>query len=250
MIPLNDIKMNTSTDNYNLELFKKISKLKNIPLAIHLSSENYVDDLTDFRKVTSKSFVYNDVTYPVVYLTSSDYGGLTFFHPTLGKLRLVVNLEFYYVYGIFFGDELYAFKGEAYEALEQFGFYPKEIPYGDAYFDIDSGIPKQELQDLKNTVVSKEMLFNSYENLLNYNISFDDKRKDFLIVFWSLIEGIRFEYISNAVSSTLGSGNATKITYQDFFNLAEQWADLCVAAAKAGKYNQDIAVYDLHRLEN
>ena len=67
------------------------------------------------------------------------------------------------------------------------------------------------------------------------------------MVFWSLIEGIRFAEISNAINNTI-NGSGTSLTYADFYHLADDWADRSVDAAHKGKLDPRIAVYELHRI--
>ncbi len=232
----------------NEELFKKISTIHGEPLTFSLD-RSFEEGLNSFRTLTSKLIDYNKCTYPSVYLSDKDYGGLTIHFSDDKELRLVVNFEFYYVYGMFIDDDLYAFKGEACEALVDFGFEPKEIPYGDAYYDIDEGLSKKQLEDLKNTSVTLTLLYTSLGMVIDPSVGFDEKREALLIVFWSLVEGIRFAYISNTINALL-NGYEEERTYNDFYELAETWADLCVAAAKKGVLDDRIAVYDLHRLEN
>ena len=67
-------------------------------------------------------------------------------------------------------------------------------------------------------------------------------------MFWSLIEGIRFAFISKSVDDQI-NGDGTNDTYQSYYDLAEKWADLSVAAAQKGELDPAIAVYELHRIQ-
>ena len=232
----------------NAQIFEKISWLYDKLLHVDLD-ENFVESLGEFRRLTSKEETYNGQKYPAVYMWSDDYGGLTFNYGNGKKLQLILNLEFYYCYGFYIDGAVYGFKGEASEGLNKLGFEVTELSFGDAYYQIDALLTPGALQELKDTQVTLDAITNSLDCINDTSIEFSDKAKDILTAFWSLIEGIRFAYISQTVDGLIGGGSTAR-NYGDFFNLAEKWADLSVAAAEKGVLNPDIAVYELHRMRS
>ena len=245
---LNDHYLKQNVVGTNAALFNKISSINGHDLNISLDS-SFITSLDSFRKLTSELKTFNKIQYPAVYLSNTDYGGLTISHGS-HQLRLIVNLQFYYVYGFFLDDnKIHAFSGEGIKALTDFGFDCDTIPYGDGYYDIKKVLGEKAFNNLLNTEVSLTQLISALNQLANINIPFTDKAKSILIVFWSLIEGIRFAGISNVILDLI-QNNANKYkTYSTFYDLAEVWSELCVKAVDAKTLNQDIAVYDLDRVE-
>ena len=166
------------------------------------------------------------------------------------QLRLIVNLQFYYVYGFYLVNaKVYAFKGSSKKELTKFGFDCDTIPYGDGYYDIKAEIGETVFNELLNTEVSLTQLISALDQLGNFNIPFSDKAKSILVVFWSLVEGIRFAGISNVILGLLKGYPNKSTSYQSFYDLAEVWSELCVKAADDKTLNPDIAVYDLDRIK-
>ena len=112
-------------------------------------------------------------------------------------LSLIVNLEFYYVYGFYYDGTVHAYKGEAFSALTNHGFECTEIPFGDSYPDIEANLSAQVIAKLKRTIATKDKLMASLATVANEGVLFTDKCEEILVVFWSLIEGIRFQKISS-----------------------------------------------------
>ncbi len=232
--------------NPNTALFKKLSNFQGQSLEINLNSD-FDASMDAFRSVTSRMRRINGQNYPAVYLTDSDYGGLTFNFGRGRKLQLIMNLEFYYVYGFLIGTKVYGFQGEATAGLESLGFTVTPISYGDSYTDIQEQSVKEGLPDVKTKKVRLSTLLQSMSNIINPSISFDLKSNDILVTFWSLIEGIRFAKISNTIEDLLVEHPVNAI-YDEFYKLAENWANLSVDAANKGVLNPAIAVYELHRI--
>lgn len=230
----------------NIDIFKGISTLHGEVLEIRLDND-FQFSLDGFRKATSRIRYINNEAYPAVYLSENDFGGLTITFGDNKKLQLIVNLEFYYVYGFLIGNDVYGFQGEGMTALEKLGFNVTPISYGDGYSDIRRQSQKEHLPDVTTMKVRLSTLLTSMENIINPTISFDQKSNDILVTFWSLIEGIRFAKISNTIGDLLENQPVTAI-YDDFYKLAVIWAKLSVAAADKGVLNPDIAVYELHRI--
>ena len=232
-------------DNENL--FDSISKRDGVELVIDLDN-NFQDDLEAFRKETSKSRTLNGIDYPSVYLTENDYGGLRILFDNGKELRLIINLEFYYVYGFFLDDNnVYAFKGVSEDALKKFGFETITIPYSDGYFDIKEELTDDEFNDLLSTTVEFSQITTALNQIVDATIPFTKKAKSILVVFWSLVEGIRFAGISNVVGGLI-QGNPSDYIYDYFYELAEIWAKLSVITVYDKNLNPDIAVYELHRI--
>ncbi len=231
----------------NSALFNRISKIKGHSLYLSLD-ENFKSEINSFRKLTSRIRRLNDIDYPVVYLSCNDYGGLTISHGNT-KLRLIVNLQFYYVFGFYLDDgKVYAFSGSSEGELTNFGFDCETIPYRDGYHDIRAVIGETGFNELLATEVSLAQLIPALDQLANFNIPFSDKARSILIVFWSLVEGIRFAGISHVILD-LQQNYPNKTTYQSFYNLAEVWTELCEKAADDKTLNPDIAVYHLDHIK-
>ena len=212
--------------------------------------DNFESSLKKFRNLTSRIRTINKINYPAVYLSDADYGGLQIKYGSGSQLSLIVNLEFYYVYGFFLDDEkVYAFKGEAEEALSKFGFSTETIPYGDGYFDIKNELSEEEFYALLNTNVELNQIISGLDQLADTSIAFEKKAKSVLTVFWSLVEGIRFDGISNVVWNLIQNQPNVNVQYCIFYDLAEVWSDLCVKAVKVKIKNPSIAVYDLDRID-
>ncbi|MDE5068208.1 MAG: hypothetical protein O4861_04385 [Trichodesmium sp. St16_bin4-tuft] len=161
-------------------------------------------------------------------------------------LTLIVNLEFYYVYGFKIDNQYFAYEGEAFDSLNKAGFnIPDEnkIPYGDAYYQIGT---REQIDSVCQESVSLEALQNSISRVVDLNIEWTDKNEDLLRVFWCLVEGIRFNEISNIVNE-LVAGKPCNITFAYFYYMAERWAKLSVGSAYLGKLDKSIAVYELNR---
>lgn len=232
----------------NESLFNKIATINEYDLKISLDP-NYLESLDEFRELTSRIRTLNHINYPVVYLSENDFGGLTITYNSTGKLRLIVNLQFYYVYGFYLDDgNVYAFQGPSEQALKDFGFDCITIPYGDGYFDIKKVLGETAFNDLLNTDVTLYDIVSSLNQVANPNIAFSDKSRALLITLWSMAEGIRFSGISNVINKLLGQEYEDK-TYSMFYNLAEVWSELCITAANEKTLNPDIAVYDLDRIK-
>ena len=233
----------------NSELFKNITTLNGVSLEESIDGQ-FNASLTAFRGVTSKPYQYNGQTYPAVYLSDNSYGGLVIHFGDGETLSLIMNLEFYYVYGFFYRGTVYAFKDEAYEGLSQFGFdCCIQMSFGDSYTEIQQTLGWEKADALRAEQATLTKLTNSLKALADQSIAFQDKCAELLIVFWSLVEGIRFAAISNSVNDQI-NGTGTGDTYQTYHDLAEKWADLSVDAAKKGILNPAIAVYELHRIEH
>lgn len=235
----------------NNTLFNSISTWKDIELVIDL--DNYQESLDSFRKATSKIRTLNSIDYRVVYLEKKDFAGLTIKYDQGKELKLIINLQYYYVYGFLLNDgKVYAYtddnpQDDCYKALTDLGFSCKKIPYGDAYYDISDPIGYDIFNKLKQTKVSHQLLINALNELADANIPFYKKNESILIVFWSLIEGIRFAGISNIVSDLI-QGQHPDFIYDYFYELAEIWAKLSLITAYEKTLNPDIAVYDLNRI--
>lgn len=232
----------------NTTLFNSMATRNGVKLAITLD-ENFKDSLGTFRGLTSKPRTLNGISYPSVYLTDSDYGGLTILYGNGLEMRLIVNLEFYYVYGFFLDDsKVYAFTGEANDALTSLGFETEVIPYGDGYYDIKAVLTTDEFYALTDTVIEFSQITDALTQIIDTSIPFTDKATSILIAFWSLVEGIRFEAISDVVDDVI-QNKPNDYVYNYFYYLAEIWAKLCVIAAYKKNMNPEIAVYDLHQIK-
>ena len=217
--------------------------IKNTQCLISNNSDNY----TTFREATSQNFNYNGNDYPAVYMDSKEYAYLNIYSEA-NLLTLIVNLEFYYVYGFKIDDQYFAYEGEAFDSLNQDGFTIPEankIPYGDAYYEIGSD---EQIDSVRQESVSLESLQNSISRVVDLSIKWTDKNEDLLRVFWCLVEGVRFSEISNIVNELI-AGNPYNITYSYFYYMAERLAELSIGAAYSGKVDKSIAVYELHRLQ-
>lgn len=238
---------NLDTLTKNEALFNKISTISEESLTISLD-HNFTNSLDRFRELTSRIRTLNNINYPVVYLSDEDYGGLTITYNSIGKLRLIVNLQFYYVYGFYLDDgNVYAFEGDSEQALTDFGFECTTIPYGDGYFDIKKILGESAFNDLLDTDVTLYEIVSSLNQVADIDIPFAYKSRALLITLWSMVEGIRFAGISNVVLKLLDQ-QYEHTTFSTFYNLAEVWSELCDKAAKDNTLNPDIAVYDLDRI--
>lgn len=214
---------------------------------LNLNQEQFLNDYTTFRTATSQNFSYNDNHYPAVYMDSDMYAYLNIYAGA-NKLTLIVNLEFYYVYGFKIDDQYFAYQGEAFDSLNQAGFnipQANKIPYGDAYYQIGT---YAQIDSVCKEFVSLDALQKSILRVVDLSLAWTDKNEDLLRVFWCLVEGIRFSEISNIVNELI-SGNAYNVTFAYFYYMAERWAELSVGAAYSGKVDKSIAVYELHRLQ-
>lgn len=214
---------------------------------LKLEKDQFLSDYTTFREATSQNFEYNKNNYPSVYMKSDQYAYLNIYS---GKdlLTLIVNLEFYYVYGFKIDDQYYAYEGEAFESLNADGFTIPEdnkIPYGDAYYQIGT---YEQIDSVCQESVTLEALQNSISQVVDMSVAWTDKNEDLLRVFWCLVEGIRFSEISYVVNQLI-EGNPYNVTFAYFYYMAERWAELSVGAAYSSKVDKSIAVYELHRLQ-
>ena len=213
-----------------------------------LESSQFLNDYTTFRDDTSQTFKYNDSDYPAVYLSSDDYAYLNI-HSDGTDLTLIVNLQYYYVYGFIIDGQYFAYQGEAYDALTSAGFTIPEaniIPYGDAYYDIGTD---EQIDAVCQENVSLEVLQQAIDNVADLSIAWTDKNEDLLRMFWCLVEGIRFSEISYVVNQ-LVSGDSYNVTFSYFYYMAERWAKLSYGNAYEGKGDSSIAVYELNRLKS
>lgn len=101
------------------------------------------------------------------------------------------------MYGFYYDGTVHAYKGEAFSALTNHGFECTEIPFGDSYPDIEANLSAQVIAKLKRTIATKDKLMASLATVANEGVLFTDKCEEILVVFWSLIEGIRFQKISS-----------------------------------------------------
>ena len=234
----------------NQELFQSISEIDGRKLIISLD-KNFDSTLTEFRSLTSEPRTINGITYPAVYLSSKDFGGLTVQYNETQSFQMLVNLQFYYVYGFYMSDgTVYAFQDDPEKELQKLGFETTTIPYGDGYYDIKRELGQGEFDALLDTKVSFNAINSALDEVNDQSISFTDKARSLLIVLWSLVEGIRFEGISSVVHSLITNDEHEESTYSKFYDLAEKWSKLCVKAVNENKMNPDIAVYDLDRVLN
>ena len=214
---------------------------------LNLEQDQFLQDYTTFRTATSQNFTYNKNNYPAVYLDSDQYAYLNIYS-NKSQLTLIVNLEFYYVYGFKIDNQYFAYEGEAFDSLNQAGFTIPEankIPYGDAYYQIGT---YEQIDSVCQESVSLEALQNSIDQVVDLTIKWTDKNEDLLRVFWCLVEGIRFSEISNIVHELI-AGDPYNTTFAYFYYMAERWAELSVGAAYSSKVDKSIAVYELHRLQ-
>lgn len=231
----------------NKALFNSISKRDGFELEINLGA-TFQSSIDAFRKVTSRPRIINGISYTSVYLTKNEFGGLRIRYDKGKELCLIVNLEFYYVYGFFLDDsKVYAFDGEGDKALKKLGFETETIPYGDGYYDIKKMMGDDEFYNLLHTKIEFAQITSALNQITDTTIPFTKKAESILIVFWSIIEGIRFASISNVVSNLI-QANTNDYIYDYFYELAEIWAKLSVIAVYDKKNNPDIGVYDLHRI--
>jgi len=214
---------------------------------LHLESGKFLDDYDTFRKATTQPFKYKEKSYTAVYMTSDQYAYLNIYSGK-DQLSLIVNLEFYYVYGFKIAGQLFAYEGEAFQSLTKAGFdipVANKIPYGDAYYQIGT-YPQIDAVCAEN--VSLEALQKAISTVADLSIAWTDKNEDLLRMFWCLVEGVRFNYISDIVDKLI-KGDPYNVTFAYFYYMAERWAELSVGAAYSGKDDKSIAVYELHRLE-
>jgi hypothetical protein len=214
---------------------------------LNLEQDQFLNDYTTFRAATSQNFKYKEINYPAVYMDSSQYAYLNI-SSNNSLLTLIVNLEYYYVYGFKIDNQYFAYEGEAFDSLNQAGFSIPEankIPYGDAYYEIGT---YEQIDSVCQESVSLEALQNAISRVVDLTIEWTDKNEDLLRVFWCLVEGIRFQKISNIVFALI-AGNPYNITFAYFYYMAERWAELSVGAAYSAKEDKSIAVYELHRLQ-
>lgn len=223
-----------------------------------LDAEKLYSDYTAFRNATSNEYTYGEKKYRSVDGTDTQYAYLTIEASGTSPLTLIVNLEFYYVYGFLIKERVFAYgadpsksnpkESEAYKGLIAAGFTIDDkdiIPFGDAYYEISNDTQRDEVADETVTI---DAIITSLSRISDLAIHWDDKREDLLRVFWSLVEGVRFSGISRIVSSLL-AGKERNCTYGYFYFMAERWAELSTGAAFEGKIDRSIAVYELHRLD-
>jgi len=214
---------------------------------LNLEKDQFLTDYTNFRAATSKNFTYKGNKYPAVFMDSDQYAYVNIFSKN-SQLSLIVNLEFYYVYGFKIDNQYFAYKGEAFDALNAAGFDIPEankIPYGDAYYEIAT---PEQIEGVCQQSVTMGALLNSISRVADLSIAWTDKNEDLLCVFWCLVEGVRFKDISNVMYDLI-AGKSYNITFANFYYMAERWAELSVGAAYSGKEDSSIAVYELHRLQ-
>ena len=234
--------------NNNSSIFEGLSTFEGQKLELNLD-ESFDASYDAFRKVTTEIRTINDTDYRAVYLQDTDYGGLTINFENGQKLQLIMNLEFYYVYGFLIGEEVHGFAGEGAEGLRGLGFDVIDIPYEDGYTQIRAQSTKEGLPDVTTKRVKLSLLYESMTNINNPDISFELKSNDILITFWSLVEGIRFAWISNIIDDLINDKPTTAI-YDDFYKLAVNWKNLSVAAADKSAYNPVLAVYELDSMDD
>ncbi|MBV1924030.1 MAG: hypothetical protein KUG68_08390, partial [Flavobacteriaceae bacterium] len=105
-----------------------------------------------------------------------------------------------------------------------------------------------EFYALTDGVVEFSQIINALTEITDTTIPFSKKPTSILIAFWSLVEGIRFEAISNVVDNLI-QDKPNDYVYNYFYYLAEIWAKLCVIAAYEKNLNPEVAVYDLHQIQ-
>jgi len=199
----------------------------------------------EFRADTSKIFSYAESNYPVVYLSITEFAKVTIKYYRESKMTLIVNLQDYYVFGFIINDKCYAFKGVD-KNLREAGFKVDEvIPYGDAYYEIGKGGIEEKV--CNETVTFKDIV-SSIDYIIDMNHSWEDKKEYLLRVFWTLVEGVRFNGISDVVQGLI-NGKPLSVTYRYFFFMAERWEKISVGNAYLGDLDKSIAVYDLRPLE-
>jgi len=214
---------------------------------LNLEKDKFLTDYTTFREATSQNFTYKDKDYPAVYMDSKQYAYLNI-SSNGNLLTLIVNLQYYYVYGFKIDGQYYAYEGEAFNSLNEDGFTipaANKIPYGDAYYQIGT---YEQIDSVCQESVSLEALQNSISHVVDMSLKWTDKNEDLLRVFWCLVEGIRFKEISTIVNELI-EGKPYKITFAYFYYMAERWAELSVGAAYSSKVDKSIAVYELNRLK-
>lgn len=214
---------------------------------LNLNQGQFLDDYQSFRDATSQNFSYNGNDYPAVYLDGDQYAYVNIYSAS-DPLTLIVNLEFYYVYGFVIDNQYFAYKGEAYDSLTAAGFYIPEdniIPYGDAYYEIGT---TAQIDAVCQENVSLNTLQAAISNIVDLSIAWTDKNEDLLRLFWCLVEGVRFAGISSVIN-TLLEGKPYNTTFAYFYYMAERWAEISVGAAYSGKVDKSVAVYELHRLQ-
>ena len=214
---------------------------------LNLKTDQFLADYKTFREATSQNFCYNDKDYPAVYMDSDQYAYLNIYVNN-SLLTLIVNLQYYYVYGFKIDGQYFAYEGDTFCYLNEAGFDIPEankIPYGDAYYQIGT---EAQIDSVCQESVSLDALQKSIENVADLSLAWTDKNEDLLRVFWCLVEGIRFSGISNIVNRLI-AGTSYNVTFAYFYYMAERWAKLSVGAAYSGKADDSIAVYELHRLQ-
>lgn len=213
---------------------------------LNLQADLFLNDYATFREATSDTFTYNEKDYTAVYLGEDDYAYINITSND-DELTLIINLEFYYVYGFVIDGQYFAYTGEAYDSLTAAGFTIPDaniIPYGDAYYEIGSD---DQINSVCQESVSLEALQNSISRVADLSIEWTDKNEDLLRMFWCLVEGVRFDGISTIVNDLI-EGTAYNVTFGYFYLMAERWAEMSVGAAYRGKPDKSIAVYELHSL--
>lgn len=224
---------------------------------ISLTANEFLDGYTTLRNATSNDYTYGEKTYRSVDKSYKEYAYVSIKIPECKTLTLIVNLEFYYVYGFVIDSEVYCYgvsdpkedpkNGECYKGLKATGFSVPDsniLPFGDAYYEIGN---KDQRLAVEGQQVAIKDIIESVEIITDTTISWQEKREDLLRVFWSLVEGIRFCGISNVIHDLL-LGSQQLVTYSYFYYMAERWAELSIGAAYTGKVDNSIAVYELHRL--
>ena len=223
--------------------------------SLTLNEDQFLSDYSIFRAATSKTFTYKKRDYAAVYLDYDQYAYVNIISDQGSndsiELTLIVNLQYYYVFGFKIDGQYFAYQDSALKALQGAGFkIPKSniIPYGDAYYEIGS---HAQIQNVCQENVSLSAIQSSIARIVDLKIGWTDKKEDLLRVFWSLVEGIRFNEISSIVH-TLITGNSFNTTFGYFYYMAERWAEMSIGTAYRGKKNSDssIAVYELNMLKS
>ena len=231
----------------NIDLLKKLSWVNDVELKITLDYQ-LSESIDIVRGAISKTTIYNSIKYPAVYLDQNTYGVLACYSNNI-KVQAIMNLEYYYVYGFGYDDgTVYAFSGEGEKNLKALGFETLKIPYACDYFSIMHNSLINELQDLTEVRVNADNLRNACASLSQSDIVFSEKSNDVLTFLWSIIEGIRFGMVSDEILKTIKGGDSN-MNYSRFLDIARNWSNLSTYCAKAAIRINQIAVYDLNRIQ-
>lgn len=238
-------------NQHNINLFQQISIIDDQLLKLDLNNNEFTNSYQQLRKLTSQIRTFNNENYPAVFFPESKLAGIEInFQNT--KINLIMDLQFYYVYGFFIAEtgKIIAFSGEAANSITKADFTEINIlPFSDSYSSILHYALQNGKTDPQDLPISKENISNAFLNLANNINSLANYTPDILIFLWSFIEGVRFSIICNHTYLVLYQNHASNKNFSYYLNLARNWANLSVAAAKAGiLLNDIIAVYDLNRL--